>query len=73
MITTKVALQLPTHCAVVTQLSTGVIRVFKYSDANCDFETFTDQWAASDYITEPLPVNYMRVVVHGDDSTLGPV
>jgi hypothetical protein len=73
MITTKVVLQMPTHTAVVTQLSTGVIRVFKHTSANCDFETFTDQLAASDYITEPLPVTYMRVVVHGDDTTLGPV
>ena len=73
MITTKVVLQLPTHAAVVTVLESGTIRVFKYTDANCDWETFQDQLAASDYITEPLPTNYMRVVVSGDPSTMGPL
>jgi hypothetical protein len=73
MITTKVVLQLPTHAAVVTVLNCGTIQVFKYTNANCDWETFQDQLAASDYITEPLPHSYMRVVVHGDASTDGPM
>jgi len=67
MITTKVVLQLPTHAAVVTVLNTGVIQVFKYTDVNCDWQTFRDQLAASDWITEPLPHNYMRVVIEGED------
>jgi hypothetical protein len=73
MITTKVVIQMPTHAAVVTVLASGTIQVFKYTDANCDWETFQNQLAASDYITEPLPTNYMRVVVEGDSSTLGPI
>jgi hypothetical protein len=72
MITTKVVLQLPNHAAVVTLLDSGVVRVFKYDNHHCDWEVFTDQLAASDYITEPLPHSYMRVVVAGDDSTQGP-
>jgi hypothetical protein len=72
---TQVLIQLPTHHAHVTVHDSGVISVFKYSDRNCDWDLFppSDSFAASDYIVTPLPATYMRVVVDGDPSTVGPI
>jgi hypothetical protein len=74
-IQTQVLLQLPTHCAHVSVDDRGVIHVFKYTDRNCDFSVFpeSDSLDASDYIVTPLPHEYMRVVVDGDPSTVGPL
>jgi hypothetical protein len=74
-IQTQVLIHLPTHHAHITVSDQGVITVFKYTDSNCDFDVFRDanSLAASDYVTEPLPNSYMRVVVHGDASTDGPM
>jgi hypothetical protein len=74
-IQTQVLIQLPTHRAHITVDDCGVISVFKYSESNCDFDVFSDSnsFAASDYIVTPLPTNYMRVVVNGDPSTVGPI
>jgi hypothetical protein len=47
------------HIEVVGDL----IRVFKYCDHGCDFDTFTvdEQMEASDYIMQPLPQIHYRV------------
>jgi hypothetical protein len=69
MITTKVVIQLPTHTAHVQVDDRGVIQVFKYTQSNCDFAIFDhgSNLDASDYITEPLPRTFMRIVVNGED------
>jgi hypothetical protein len=74
-ILTQVLLQMPTHQAHVSVDDRGVIHVFKYTDRNCDFSVFTDldSYDASDYVVEPLPTEYMRVVVEGDPTTVGPL
>ena len=74
-IQTQVIMQFTSHRVHVTVTDTGTISIFKHSDKNCDFEVFAPEHSldASDYILEPLPTTYMRVVVSGDSNTVGPI
>ena len=67
MLTTKVLIKFPTHCAHITVDETG-IHVFKYNDRTCDFMVFDhdNQLAAGDYVLENLPTVYYYVTVTGD-------
>jgi hypothetical protein len=50
----------PSHYVRIT-VEDDVIHCFKYNKVCCDFDTFTDQNLAGDYILEPLPTIYYRV------------
>ena len=58
------------HCWVNTQ-HTGTIHVFKFTDRNCDYRIFDqlENLQASEWITEPLPTDYLRVVIDGEPHT----
>jgi hypothetical protein len=62
----KVLLRFPQHHAHVTIGDTGTIHVFKYNERTCDFNAFTDQEAASDWLMEPLPAFFYQVTVQDD-------
>jgi len=56
----------PTHSVNISQdCESGVITVFKHNNSVCQFEQFTDQTQASDYIMQPLPTH--RWVVNLSD------
>ncbi len=56
----------PTHTAKISQdRKRGIITVFKHSQDYCQFESFTDQTVAADYIMQPLPTH--RWVVNISD------
>jgi len=61
----KVILQTPHHCAHI-QTHDQIIQVFKYNQHYCDFEVFTSESEASEYIMEPLPAIYYSVNVTED-------
>jgi hypothetical protein len=62
----KTHINFTTHCAHIC-VDGDLIKVFKYSDHGCDFEQFTDQEAASDYIMMPLNRIHYRVAFPGED------
>ena len=68
MFTTKVVIQLTTHTCHVQVDSRGKIAVFKHNSQSCDYQLFefTEQFEASDFITDPLPSMYYKVTIHGD-------
>ena len=67
MIRSKSNIQFNTHHVTVCIDEHEHIHVFKYHNRSCDFEVFTDQNEASDYIMTPPPSLHYRVVVSGDD------
>jgi hypothetical protein len=51
----RAQINLPTHSAYVTVNVRGTISVFKANNKYCEYEQFTNQLDAGDYILEPLP------------------
>lgn len=66
-IQTKSIIRFPTHVVVIQVKESGRIRVFKYGSSNCDFEVFDHEDSAIEYVVEPPPTEFYRVVVGGDD------
>lgn len=64
---TKALIRTTTHNAFITVDDSGVISVFKYNDRCCDYDIFTDQFDAADYIVISLPDTYYKVEVPGDE------
>jgi hypothetical protein len=65
MLTTRVLIKFPTHCAHITVGESG-IHIFKYNDKTCDFMVYDheEQLAAGDYALENLPTVYYSVTVN---------
>ena len=67
MITTKCIIRFQTHVSYITVDDDGIITVFKQDARGCDIDVFhDDQFAASEYILNPLPELTWRVVVNDD-------
>ena len=64
----KTQIRFVTHHAHIEVVG-DLIRVFKYADHGCDFDTFTvDQQAeASDFIIDPLPQIHYKVSFPNED------
>jgi hypothetical protein len=72
MYITKIQINFHTHSCYITVDEDGRISVFKTSATNsyCDFESFTNQLDASEYILEPLSSIQYYVAFSGDDAQL---
>lgn len=67
MIITKAVIKFTSHTAHITVDDHGHVQVFKYSKRSCDFDLFTDQNDAADYIVIPPEDCYYRVVFSGEE------
>lgn len=66
MIHSLAQLKFPHHAVHISIDDDQVLHVFKYGQNTCDFDIFTDQMAASDWImTPPEPIRY-QVIIPGD-------
>ena len=63
MIKSLAQLRFPTHAVQIATDEQHRIHVFKYGSNSCDFDIFTDQDAASDYIAQVPTVCQYRIVV----------
>jgi len=62
----KAVIKFPSHTVYIKVDEVKHIHVFKYSNRTCDFDVFTDQNDACDYILAiPNPVQY-RVAFPGE-------
>jgi hypothetical protein len=54
--------------AVSITVKEGRIHLFKYNEKTCDFAVFDEceEWAATDFILEPLPTVYYEVTVRNE-------
>ena len=68
---TALVLNFSTHHCWVSTSDTTAIHVFKFTDRNCDYRIFgaDENLSASEWITDPLPMDYMRVIVEGEPPT----
>jgi hypothetical protein len=68
MITTRCLIEFHSHTSHVQVDSRGIIQVFKYTGASCDFEVFTEdqQTQAGDYIMMPLSNLHYYVSIPGE-------
>ena len=59
-----------THAVQVSRDTlTDRIYLFKHTDQHCDYASFEDIEAATDYILEPFPSLQYTVHINGDDPT----
>lgn len=47
-------IKFPTHSAHITHSDECLITVFKYTQNHCEYDQFTDQFEAADYLFKPL-------------------
>jgi len=54
--------------AVSINVRDGRIYLFKYNERTCDFAVYSeqDEWAAVDFILDPLPSVYYEVTVRNE-------
>jgi hypothetical protein len=60
-------LNFTTHHALIRVDESGGIFVYKHNGHGCDWEFFTDQYAAAEYIIENLPLVHYRIQFPGED------
>lgn len=58
----------PSHSVHISRDDLGTVHLFKYDDATCDFNIFTDQDEAADWLRLPPDTLTYRVVFPGDES-----
>jgi hypothetical protein len=62
-----------THTVQVGRTGRGNITVFKCDVNHCDWDLFDSAHAASDYLIERLPTEYLRVTFGDDDEEWHPI
>ena len=62
-----------THVAQVGRTSRGRIAVFKCDINHCDWDLFDSAHAASDYLIERLPTEYLRVTFEDEPEEWHPI
>ena len=66
MLTSHTLLRFATHCVHVKVNEEGVIACFKFNNQGCQYEIFTDQNDASDFIIELMPTVQYTVTFDND-------
>jgi hypothetical protein len=62
----RATIRFPSHTVHIRIHDLRQIHVFKYNNRTCDFDIFSDQHEASEYILTDLPHIGYRVIVPGE-------
>ena len=64
----KAYIEFRTHAVTITREDDGSIRCFKFAGSlknpHCDYETFSDQQSATEWIVKPFPLDYYTLVIY---------
>ena len=66
MYSSSTLIRFSTHAVHIKVSEDGTISCFKYNNQGCQYEIFTDQDLASDFIVELMPTVQYRVTFEND-------